>query len=537
MFAFHLMFLIFQPGISIGQSFDINKISRSVVQVSTPTSAGSGSINFQDDNIFVLTNRHVVEGHNEFLISVLFDVNEPAEPAYIADLFSFSPDYDVALLRIISDINGNEVTPNDLKCEGDNSKDCISQLLFEDDLYSIARGDEVALFSYPGIGENELVYSEGIISSIKYDEYKGERMPIWLRTNADMAPGSSGGLAINNAGKVVGVPTYVRTEAQTGSRLGNILSAQVIFASLNSENVLFSWEDFSDYYLPLDFSFEPIYGDVDLTAGFLPHPYTVNMVAGGSQNVSYLGSECIGFASSKPDYRLNWSGNSEILYIFFIASNEEEDATIIVRAPDGSWHCNDDAFEGTLDPGVLFNNPQNGQYNIWVGSYYENEYISGTLVFSEGVDDSYDENTATQLDWNLEPVYGEKHLSSGFLPDPVRVKVMSGGPINVTSTYIGNGCIGYVSQAPDFRLHWSGSSSSLNFFFVTTNPRDDTTLIINAPNGSWHCNDDAHRNTFNPLIKFLNPREGQYDIWIGSYQEGEYFNGELVISEIDDKVP
>jgi hypothetical protein len=43
--------------------------------------------------------------------------------------------------------------------------------------------------------------------------------------------------------------------------------------------------------------------------------------------------------------------------------------------------CNDDY--GGLNPMVEINNPQPGQYDIWVGSYTSGQYVGGTLKITE----------------------------------------------------------------------------------------------------------------------------------------------------------
>jgi serine protease Do len=81
--------------------------------------------------------------------------------------------------------------------------------------------------------------------------------------------------------------------------------------------------------------------------------------------------------------RLNWSGTSQQLRIFFEATTTGGDTTLIVNDPTGAWHCNDDASGNTLNPLVVLTQPRAGQYDIWVGSYSMGEGITGTLYISE----------------------------------------------------------------------------------------------------------------------------------------------------------
>ena len=98
------------------------------------------------------------------------------------------------------------------------------------------------------------------------------------------------------------------------------------------------------------------------------------------------------------------------------------------------------------------------------------------------------------------------------------------------ASYLGGDCVGYAAQAPDVRLVWDGVSDELRVFFIA-NTADDATLLINLPDGSWVCNDDAD-GTIDPMVALRNPSQGQYDIWVGSYQRGQFISGTLSITEL-----
>jgi serine protease Do len=136
---------------------------------------------------------------------------------------------------------------------------------------------------------------------------------------------------------------------------------------------------------------------------------------------------------------------------------------------------------------------------------------------------------ATGLDFNLDPTFGEQDLTAGFTPDPFDVPITSGGAVDVA--YLGADCTGYAAQAPDFRLYWTGNSAQLSFMFVPGSGDEDTTLVVNLPDGSWICNDDSTSTNRNPLIVLSSPPEGRYDIWIGSYSAGDFITGTLRITE------
>ncbi len=135
--------------------------------------------------------------------------------------------------------------------------------------------------------------------------------------------------------------------------------------------------------------------------------------------------------------------------------------------------------------------------------------------------------------------YSEFTLISGFIPDPWQY-----GPANAGSTdpvdvsYLGNpSCYGYANDIPDFELSYTaGSQDLLRLYFVADDPSDDTVLIINDPVGQWHCNDDSW-STYNPTLDFAFPASGVYDIWIGTYHEGELIRGTFYVTEVDANHP
>jgi len=96
-------------------------------------------------------------------------------------------------------------------------------------------------------------------------------------------------------------------------------------------------------------------------------------------DVSYLGGSCSGFAPVAPDVRVNFSGSTSLLRIYYIGSG---DTTMVINDPYGNFYCVDDSF-GTVNPTIDFNNPTVGAYDVWVGSYAANSSINGTLYITE----------------------------------------------------------------------------------------------------------------------------------------------------------
>lgn len=272
----------------------------------------------------------------------------------------------------------------------------------------------------------------------------------------------------------------------------------------------------------LDYSLPSNFGSVDLTSGFTPDPYNIEMIAGGDVDVyEAVGENCYGFATTAPDFNLNYTAGDFNLYI---SATSERDTTLIINAPDGSWVCNDDSA-GSLNPGIRFDAPESGRYDIWVATYGEVEPEAATLHISElGFGDEY--QAGAQLDYMLDANYGSVELQGGFSPDPYVVELVAGGEISA-ETGADSSCRGYVTAAPDFELTFEPGDLSL---FISAVSDDDTTLVINTPDGEWICNDD--NSGFNPGVEFVDPTAGVYDIWVGTYSMGPGAPARLEISEL-----
>jgi hypothetical protein len=132
-------------------------------------------------------------------------------------------------------------------------------------------------------------------------------------------------------------------------------------------------------------------------------------------------------------------------------------------------------------------------------------------------------------DLNGESLNGTVNLSGGFLPDPHVIDIVPGGDTVVED--LGAGCTGYIFAAqPDLKVVLDSASAQFGIF---VNSNIDTTLVVNDPNGGWHCNDDASFLTnSNPGLLFESPVDGTYDIWVGTYSDvGTDSTGKLVLTE------
>ncbi|MEM1341115.1 MAG: peptidase S1 [Pseudomonadota bacterium] len=114
-----------------------------------------------------------------------------------------------------------------------------------------------------------------------------------------------------------------------------------------------------------------VFGSANVPANFAPDPWTRNVTAGGMQSLFDCGFSFPGFVVSP----------TGILTIAVEADSAAIDTVILVNAPDGSWHWNDD-YRG-LNSAITFQNPLQGQYDIWFGTLNRSSNNRARLILTE----------------------------------------------------------------------------------------------------------------------------------------------------------
>jgi S1-C subfamily serine protease len=181
----------------------------SVVQITTFYKAngeylegwtGSGSIITSDG--LILTNAHVVLPDKYYpvdalMISLTGNPDEKPSPTYYAEVMQANAKLDLAVIQITKDINGSDINRSDINLPAVRIGDSDSLTL----------GDKLTILGYPGIGGETITLTSGEVSGFTAEESFGNRA--FIKTNATIAGGNSGGLAINNEGELIGVPTQL----------------------------------------------------------------------------------------------------------------------------------------------------------------------------------------------------------------------------------------------------------------------------------------------------------------------------------------
>ncbi len=179
-------------------------------------SLGSGVI-VSDEGVIV-TNNHVIEGADEFLV-VLSDRRE-----YAAELIMADERTDLAVLKI--DIGG-ELLP----------------ALRYADTREVEVGDLVLAIGNPfGVGQT---VTSGIISATARTDVGISDYAFFLQTDAAVNPGNSGGALINTRGELVGVNTAIFSRSGGSNGIGFAIPAEmvrrVVDAAVNEGMIVRPW--------------------------------------------------------------------------------------------------------------------------------------------------------------------------------------------------------------------------------------------------------------------------------------------------------
>ena len=169
-------------------------------------------------------------------------------------------------------------------------------------------------------------------------------------------------------------------------------------------------------------------------------------------------------------------------------------------------------------PVVVFTPPSDGRYLLQLYMYVcsAEPCYAGVRVLEQ------------RTNWAMRPNYGEVQLSSGAFGDPHVLELDAGGFVDMRGRL--ESCPGFITESPDYRVQFAPGENATPLIF-SVNSDADTTLVINGPDGRWYCDDDSGVRGGNPMMMFEQPRQGQYDVWVGLYTEGGTHPARLIISE------
>jgi hypothetical protein len=99
--------------------------------------------------------------------------------------------------------------------------------------------------------------------------------------------------------------------------------------------------------------------------------------------------------------------------------------------------------------------------------------------------------------------FGIITLTTGFMPDPRVTEGRSGGALDVSALTTDTSCRGWIDANKPDHLFVAKTEFGLNFRILATSLRDpqvDITLVVQRPDGTYVCNDDAAPPATDPII-------------------------------------
>lgn len=163
-------------------------------EVEVPQGAGSGFV--WDDQGHIVTNYHVVQGGNSFVVTFY---NDPKQ--YRASIVGTAPDKDIAVLKL-------EEKPSKLSpIAVGSSKDLqVGQ-------YSFAIGSPFGL---------DYTLTTGVVSALgrKIDGIGGVKINDMIQTDAAINMGNSGGPLLNSSSNLIGMNTVIFSTSGSSAGLG-----------------------------------------------------------------------------------------------------------------------------------------------------------------------------------------------------------------------------------------------------------------------------------------------------------------------------
>jgi S1-C subfamily serine protease len=162
--------------------------------------SGSGTLVSPDG--LILTNAHLVtpgQGYKPDFWAIGFtsDPALPPEDRYYAEPLVVDTDLDLAVLRIVTDLKYNPVDASALNLPwvklGDSN--------------ALKLGDPLMILGYPGIGGATITLTRGDVGGFTASKKFGERS--FIKTSASISGGTSGGMAMDQNGLLVAIPTQL----------------------------------------------------------------------------------------------------------------------------------------------------------------------------------------------------------------------------------------------------------------------------------------------------------------------------------------
>ena len=124
---------------------------------------------------------------------------------------------DAAVLVVTSDLDGHHV---------DARSSDLTHVVAVGESNAVSPGDGLRIIGFPASGggeEGSITIDRGIVSGF-LDDDRLHTGRAWIKTDATVSPGNSGGLAVDNRGRLVGIPSRHFAASRGANALGGIRS-------------------------------------------------------------------------------------------------------------------------------------------------------------------------------------------------------------------------------------------------------------------------------------------------------------------------
>ena len=185
-----------------------------------PFSSGSGTV-LDAEQGYILTNYHVVGDTETRTLfneegTAIIGVNPPnlrSVPVfkYYARMIHGDPEIDLAVLQIVSPFdNPKGRLPTNLGLTAAPRGESEALLI----------GDPIFVLGFPGLGGDTITFTSGTVSGYLDEDKDGAEE--WIKTDAEVNHGNSGGLAVDDRGAFIGVPSAGLTDAEAAGKISLI---------------------------------------------------------------------------------------------------------------------------------------------------------------------------------------------------------------------------------------------------------------------------------------------------------------------------
>jgi S1-C subfamily serine protease len=249
-----------------------------------PIYVGSGSIISSDG--LILTNAHVAspaaKGEPEaepdaLVIGIVKSEDQPPVYSYRAEVKAVDGYMDLAVIQIYATLKGEQLDPSSLNLP-------YVPLGNSDNLHV---GDPINIYGFPAIGGNTITFTSGNVAGFTAEENLGDRA--WIKTDATISGGNSGGMSTNAQGQLIGVPTIAASGADTEATDCRVIQDTNGDGQINNQDTCIPIGGFINALRPINLAMPLIQaaqGGLAYTSPFGSQAGPVNQQGSGGEQVS-----------------------------------------------------------------------------------------------------------------------------------------------------------------------------------------------------------------------------------------------------------